>query len=58
MLCACVEAGSKSLTHGEKEMGEEMRELALSASCISAATFCFVVRGFYSRQECGPHDTQ
>lgn len=57
MLCACGEAGSKSLTHGEKAIVEEM-ELALSASCISAATFCFALRGFHSRQECGPHDTQ
>lgn len=53
MLCACVEAGSKRLTHGEKEIEEEMRELALSASCIFAATFCFASREFYSRQECG-----
>lgn len=55
VLCACVEAGSKSLTHGEKETEEEMRELAFGACGISAATFCFAVRGFYTRQECGPH---
>lgn len=36
MLCACVEAGSKSLSHGQKETVEEMKELALSVSCISA----------------------
>lgn len=49
VLRACVEAGSKSLTRGEKEAEEEMRELALGASCISAATFCFAVRGFCTR---------
>lgn len=32
-----------------------MRESALGASCIFAATFCFTVRGFYTRWEGGWH---
>lgn len=54
-VCVCVEARNKNLTHGEKEAEEEMRELALSASGISATTFCSAVSEFCAGQQCGLH---
>lgn len=52
--CMC---GSRALElDSERERNREGSEgMALGASCNSAATFCFGVRGFYTRQECGPH---